>query len=135
MNEHKKRIEWVIENGTLVQEYGFWSIKFKGTLIPGLTIDDLPDILDCEMPHLEEEIEDGWQPIDTAPLKGQKIVVYCPWFGVCASAHWCTDHYSDKPRPYWTHAGEANYGIRMVRQNQPTHWRPMPLPPKLVEKS
>jgi hypothetical protein len=49
MNE--EQLKWVLDNGEIVQEYGFWSIRFKGTLVPGLTIKDLIDIIDCERPH------------------------------------------------------------------------------------
>lgn len=71
-----------------------------------------------------------WQPIETAPKDGTKIMVYCPWFGVCGPAQWDDDRYAKKPRPYWTHWGSGIWGVSRVREDQPTHWMPLLQPPK-----
>ena len=70
-----------------------------------------------------------WQPIETAPKDGTRIMVYCPRLGVNCSANWNDDKYARKPRPYWTHMGEYLWGKTMVREDQPTHWMPMPEAP------
>lgn len=71
----------------------------------------------------------NWQPIETAPKDGTKIMVYCPKFGVSAPAHWVTQQFHKKPKPYWSHFGEYLMGIQAIRDDQPTHWKPLPDPP------
>lgn len=91
----------------------------------------------CEICHREADIaelraklaEMQWQPIETAPKDGTNIMVTCPRLGVCCPAHWDNDQYAKKPRPYWTHWGERIWGITWVRNDQPTHWMPLPAAP------
>lgn len=71
----------------------------------------------------------AWLPIETAPRDGTKILMACPWLGVCGPGEWSTDKYAKKPRPYWTHWGERIWGVQRVRADQPTHWQPMPEAP------
>jgi len=71
-----------------------------------------------------------WQPIETAPKDGTKIVVYCPKFGVVSPAYWDEKAYAKKPRPYWTHWGEFLWGRQQTRDYQPTHWMQLPEAPE-----
>lgn len=68
-----------------------------------------------------------WQPIETAP-KDKEILLFCPFRGVVRGS-WRRDEYAKKPRPYWTHDRERLWGIRGTREDQPTHWQPLPKPP------
>ena len=72
-----------------------------------------------------------WQPIETAPKDGTKILVFCPWLGVCGPATWDICQYATKPKPFWTHWGERIWGTSRVRIDQPTHWMPMPEGPNV----
>jgi hypothetical protein len=82
---------------------------------------------------LAVKLTDGlgaWLPIATAPRDGTKIMVHCPWLGVCGPANWDDEKHAKKPRPYWTHWGERIWGVSRLREDQPTHWQPMPAPPQ-----
>jgi hypothetical protein len=71
-----------------------------------------------------------WQPIETAPKDGTKIMLYCPRLGVCGPGHWEVQRYLRRPKPFWSHWGETIWGIQWLRADQPTHWMPLPEPPK-----
>jgi hypothetical protein len=73
----------------------------------------------------------AWLPIETAPKDGTKVMVACPWLGVCGPANWNKNEYAKKPRPYWTHWGERTWGTLLIRGDQPTHWQPMPEAPNV----
>lgn len=68
-----------------------------------------------------------WQPIETAPKDGD-VLLYCPRRGV-VRGRWDTSKYAKKPRPYWTNDRECLWGIAATRDDQPTHWMPLPSPP------
>ena len=74
----------------------------------------------------------AWQPIDTAPKDGSKILLYrpsCayPWAAVDVGK-WDEDAYAKKPRPFWRSMFAA-IGITQMRDWQPTHWQPLPSAP------
>lgn len=71
-----------------------------------------------------------WQPIETAPKDGTKIVGYIPDWGVVAPVWYDADLFNKKPRPLWGNYAEFLYGKKWVRNNQPTHWMPMLEEPK-----
>lgn len=71
----------------------------------------------------------GWQPIETAP-KDREILVWSEMFdGKRFIAKWNDNRYASKPRPYWSFSDEQIYGTTAVRNNQPTHWTPLPQGP------
>lgn len=65
-----------------------------------------------------------WQPIETAPKDGTRIIVWPPtWPQPCTScAVYDDDRYARKPRPYWRRLDEIQR--RLSRMTPPTHWRP-----------
>jgi hypothetical protein len=69
-----------------------------------------------------------WQPIETAP-KDKYILLYCSRFGIIRGK-WSDEQYAKTPRPYWRHDKTDLYGIRDTRDDQPTHWMPLPNPPE-----
>lgn len=70
-----------------------------------------------------------WQPIETAPKDGSYVLVYPPtWSGVASCAKWSNDEYAKKPMPYWSRTDAI--GVSDSRRNPPTHWMPLPAPPK-----
>ena len=66
-------------------------------------------------------VEQGWQPIETAPRDGTRVLVYAP--PVASS-----EYETARQRVDWW--GEPD-GWQMMRPRQPyTHWRPLPTPPE-----
>lgn len=74
----------------------------------------------------------NWQPIETAPKDGSIILLYRPTaakWAVIAPGAWNDDHYAKHPRPYWE--GWLKIGsVSEYRYWTPTHWMPLPEPPK-----
>ena len=70
-----------------------------------------------------------WQPIETAP-KDRHIQVFPGiWTGVTVSvAKWDANEHAKKPRPYWRRL-DAHHVVTS-RGTSPTHWMPLPEPPK-----
>jgi hypothetical protein len=72
---------------------------------------------------------DGWRTIETAPKDGSRIhlgFAYCQNFDVIA--HWSTRLGA------WMLTGDDDDG-RLWGRGEPSHWRPLPTPPKReVEK-
>jgi hypothetical protein len=71
-----------------------------------------------------------WQPIETAPKERYKLLLLAfPWCEPCVG-YWDDDKYSSKPKPMWRACGLAHLGVKHMRANPPTHWMPLPEPPK-----
>jgi hypothetical protein len=71
---------------------------------------------------------ENWQPIDTAPKDGW-IIACGGNSGDPALWKWNTHWLAKKPKPYW----ECCFifmGVQWMRAHQPTHWMPLPAPPK-----
>lgn len=70
-----------------------------------------------------------WQPIESAPKDGAYIMVYPPTFNnVVSCASWDEDKYARFPRPFWRRTDSNK--IYDSRSTPPTHWMPLPEPPK-----
>ena len=65
-----------------------------------------------------------WQPIETAP-KDKDVLLYCPMRGA-VRGRWNDCKYATNPKPYWTHDRERLHGVINTRNDQPTHWMPLP---------
>lgn len=74
----------------------------------------------------------GWQPIETAPRDGTPVLVYAERFGwegspriVCAV--YPKEHYNG-----WIiyGCGPTRHGEQVLDSCLPTHWMPLPEPPK-----
>ena len=64
----------------------------------------------------------NWQPIETAPKCGRRILLkYAKNFPV-VFGHWNEDKYSYKPKAYFSNDRERLYGVRETRANQPIAW-------------
>lgn len=70
------------------------------------------------------------QLIDTAPKKAE-IIVFAA--GRWRMGRWDDDRYATKPRPCW--AWDGHMGLVHMRKNPPTHWLPMPPPPKTAVRA
>lgn len=70
--------------------------------------------------------DDGWRPIETAPRDGSTFIA---WRGGVIFTRWDDDRYARKPMPFWG-GNDAWRGKRFQRENNPTHWMPLPEPPK-----
>lgn len=76
-----------------------------------------------------------WQPIETAP-KDESVLVYPPTWPTkrAAIANWNADEYAKKPRPFWDRDDDLRQ-VTKSRENPPTHWMPLPKPPKDTNES
>ena len=82
-------------------------------------------------------MKDEWRPIDSAPKvpeAGQfsppEILLWPGPFGRVATGYWNDDRYAKKPRPHWMFIGA---GTLLGREASPTHWMPLPSPPREEE--
>ena len=69
----------------------------------------------------ELEAANAWQPIETAPRDGSRILAYQSSTGDCISECWWEEDLTD----FW--AGWVN---DFDSEPSPTHWRPLPSPPE-----
>lgn len=73
-----------------------------------------------------------WKPIDSAP-KDERIIGFIPNYG-CYFMRWDTERWHRSPQPHFSAVGWC-YGVRAMRESQPTHWMPVPDAPKDVSDS
>lgn len=75
-----------------------------------------------------------WQPIETAPQDGTRVLLFRPtaisWARVVVG-HFDSDIYAKKMRPYWTTDLRMIEGAHSTRAHVPTHY--MPLEPPCAE--
>lgn len=73
----------------------------------------------------------GWQDIATAPKDPKKAMLLYMGRDV-AIGKWSMESHAKRPRPCWISSKGAYglFGISWDRSNQPTHWMPLPEPPK-----
>jgi len=72
-----------------------------------------------------------WQPIETA-LKDVDILLYTKNIGI-VRGKWDDQEFHKNPKPYWSNDRCMLLGVGFVRNDQPTHWMPLPPPPKAKE--
>lgn len=82
----------------------------------------------------------GWQPIETAPKDGARILFYDPQSsGLVMSGCWDKEFESTRCdeatgestfRGAWTDYSVASFGYEEYNEFSPTHWMPLPEPPK-----
>ncbi len=101
-------------------EYGSYPSNFSS--------DDLLDLL-ADFEDLKRENE--WRPIETAPRDGRWILLYHSFkdIGGHIFAGYYGEHWEDDPAGGVMLEGWFQTGALM----KPTHWQPLPAPPK-VEK-
>lgn len=66
----------------------------------------------------------NWQPIETAPKTGTVLLAYK---SKVRMGQWDEQKYHKRPKPFWRYIGP--WGDTYARDNQPTHWMPLPEPP------
>jgi hypothetical protein len=73
-----------------------------------------------------------WQPIETAPKDGTRVILFRPtarsWAQII-TGKFNLDIYASKMRPYWDTDIAILEGKSATRSNAPTHWMPLPEPP------
>ena len=74
-----------------------------------------------------------WQPIESAPRDGTRILLFFPNDVGVISGEWNFEQFYANPKPHFTHDQEQRWGVRHMRANQPTHWQPLPLPPAIAK--
>lgn len=81
-----------------------------------------------------------WQPIETAPKDGTRIFLFFPeWRHSVQPGHWLDSKEIRYGKIYresaqWIVEGSAFFSIH-ERKLEPTHWMPLPDPPKVFVKS
>ena len=66
-----------------------------------------------------------WQPIETAPKDGGRILLYVPPYGPSCG------HYRESG---WGRGTSNWYAASVLnKEAEPTHWMPLPAPPTLKE--
>lgn len=71
--------------------------------------------------------ENTWQPIDSAPKDGTAVLLWARdlrFPGNVAVAQYITDDIE------WWHVTDGKFGPWPLRGPSPTHWMPLPGPPK-----
>jgi hypothetical protein len=66
----------------------------------------------------------GWQPIESVPQDGTRVLTFDPSYGIAAATF----------DPYWGWVERgADYATEVwgIGEMHPTHWMPLPTPPKL----
>lgn len=63
---------------------------------------------------------DNWKPIESAPRTRKTILVFCNERKNQYTVSW-NEHFNE-----WVHAGSTYAGLGEA----PTHWQPLPEPPK-----
>ena len=65
----------------------------------------------------------GWQPIETAPRDGANVLLFFPWNqlgeNIVTEGFWLEDF-------WWT----LIWKVSPAKDHAPSHWMPMPEPPK-----
>ena len=63
----------------------------------------------------------AWLPIETAPKDKTMILLASSRVEI---GNWDDDKYARKPKPYWNRY--SAFGKTSERENNPTHWMPLP---------
>ncbi len=73
-------------------------------------------------------MKDLWQPIETAPQDGTRILLAVPngRGHSITLGHWDLQPHHKKPDPYWSRADFM--GVANHRSTPPTHWQPLEPP-------
>lgn len=84
-----------------------------------------------------DEPEERWQPIETAPKDGTRILAFDPECGteICYPKMFPrpVDGYSESwPRDKWEIFRDDKYAPGHTWSFYPTHWMPLPPPPKVT---
>lgn len=71
----------------------------------------------------------GWQPIETAPKDGTKVLVYDESYGLPQKAWFGKDHFKEEYEG-WLFGDGDDYSCGLYfTPIEPTHWMPLPKPP------
>lgn len=96
--------------------------------------DNLRDAL-AQIVRLKAELESlrkvsAWQPIETAPKDGLKVLVYDESFGLPQKAWFGKDQFNEEYEG-WLFGDGDDYSCGMYfTPINPTHWMPLPKPPQ-----
>ena len=98
----------------------------------------LADSLAADNARLQAKVEAHWQPIETAPKDGTRILFYDPmssglimsgWWDKMFELHY--DQAKDETIEIgaWTDGCVLSFGYEETCSYEPTHWKPLPPPP------
>lgn len=75
---------------------------------------------------------DGWQPIETAPKDGTRILVSYRLGVTIVRQQNATDWYEEEDTPHFVEweCDDNYYSSYLTSEDYPTHWRPLPPLPR-----
>lgn len=93
---------------------------------------------------IERHLANQWQPIETAPRDGTRILVYVPDSENVLSVYWdaeftfrydeakasVDEKYAGEHDGAWTDDAVESFAYEEKASYSPTHWMPLPDPPK-----
>jgi hypothetical protein len=68
----------------------------------------------------------GWQPIETAPKDGRRVLLFCPAQHHVTIGSWQVNPYEDHRMAWSTDEGESV----ALTHDHPTKWQPLPVGPQ-----
>jgi len=95
---------------------------------------NLSDLSPADPPQTIEQfgrtyrLDEGWQPIETAPKDGTRIWGWFPHRQECFALSWAFNEYDEDVN--WTLDDEES---ACRTHGKPTHWMPLPAPPATKE--
>ena len=129
--------DWAIEIATLYGNHDDVPSPKDGDPWGDMPVRDATAEAIALLPALLREVLDrreaeDWRDISTAPLTGDRVLVWRPTMcggkGHIGVAYWASDPYAKNSRPFWSSV-EGYISKTENRAHPPTHWRPLPTPP------
>lgn len=95
--------------------------------------DDFEALLHEAADALEAAREDGWQPMETAPKDGTRVLLWIEWSDVPVVGEFSHDRWWADTEHYEVSCGAYCYGgsVSSDKNMKPTHWHPLPPPPAI----
>ena len=96
-----------------------------------ISVEVTPQMLLAMIARIRElEAAQKWRPISEANIDAGKLLLWQERRGV-QMGKFNKDEYAQKPRPFWAY--DSDHRITHSRDSQPTHYMPLPPPPKMEE--
>ena len=84
-------------------------------------------VLDSETKYIRADLVPQWQPIETAPRDGTRILLFSQKYGP-STGHWSEQ--KELQEGYFPVEGHWKMHSVLNKEEKPTHWMPLLEPPK-----
>lgn len=94
------------------------------------------DTARASLAAVQDFIRRQWQPISTAPKDGTNFLIFTTERGISTgqmyreAVGYSAEKDAQEWREYWTDFTVGDWGMEEYRELNPTHWMPLPEPPK-----